>query len=168
MGVVWKAHDTRSTARLPIKVLPESFASDPERLARFEREAKILASLSHPNIAAVHGLHEAGGTRFLAMELVWGGTFTDAIARGIPPERVVELAVEIADGLGAAHRQGVVYRDLKPDNIMIDIDGLPRILDFGLAKLGSGTGSLDAPTMSRTVTTTQEGSLLGTVAYMSP
>ena len=170
MGVVWKAVDTTLEREVAIKILPEAFAADPERLARFEREAKVLASLNHPNVAAVYGLHQDGGVRFLAMELVRGRTLGEEIARGIPPARVVELAVAIADGLAAAHRQGVVHRDLKPDNVMIDADGRPKILDFGLAKLGAivAPPSPDAPTTLRDATTTQQGSLVGTVAYMSP
>ncbi len=172
MGVVWKAVDTSLDREVAIKILPAAFATDPERLARFEREAKLLASLNHPNVAAVYGLHEDGGVRFLAMELVRGRSLTEEIARGLAPTRVVELGVAIADGLAAAHRQRVTHRDLKPVNVMIGQDGRPKILDFGLAKLGgaavSSAPSPDAPTMMREATTTQAGSLLGTVAYMSP
>jgi eukaryotic-like serine/threonine-protein kinase len=176
MGVVWKAVDTALDREVAIKILPDAFAADPERLARFEREAKLLASLNHPNVAAVYGLHEDAGVRFLAMELVRGRSLTEEIARGLAPTRVVELAVAIADGLAAAHRQHVTHRDLKPDNIMIGEDGRPKILDFGLAKLGGGAvpaaasaeASPDAPTLLREATTTREGTLLGTVAYMSP
>ena len=168
MGVVWKAEDTALDREVAIKLLPDAFAADAERLSRFEREAKLLASLNHPNVAAVYGLHEAGGVRFLAMELVRGRSLTDEIARGLSPSRVVELAVAIADGLAAAHRQHVTHRDLKPDNIMIGDDGRPKILDFGLAKLGAAVASPDAPTLLREATTTQAGTLMGTVAYMSP
>ncbi len=168
MGVVWKAIDTTLDREVAIKILPAAFAADPERLSRFEREAKLLASLNHPNVAAVYGLHEDAGVRFLAMELVRGRSLTEAIAGGLSPTRVVELAVAIADGLAAAHRQRVIHRDLKPDNIMIGDDGRPKILDFGLAKLGASAASPDAPTILREATTTQAGSLLGTVSYMSP
>src|SRR5882672_4307218 len=168
MGVVWKAVDTALEREVAIKILPEAFAADPERLSRFEREAKLLASLNHPNVAAVFGLHEAQGVRFLAMELVRGRSLTEEIERGLAPTRVLELAAAIADGLAAAHRQRVTHRDLKPDNIMIDDDGRPKILDFGLAKLGAVAASPDAPTIRREATTTQAGSLLGTVSYMSP
>ena len=170
MGVVWKAVDTTLDREVAIKILPAAFAADPERLARFEREAKVLASLNHPNVAAVYGLHEDGGVRFLAMELVRGRSLSEEIARGLTPDRVVTLATAMADGLAAAHRQQVTHRDLKPDNVMIDADGRPKILDFGLAKLGAlvSTPSPDAPTEFREATTTQQGSLLGTVAYMSP
>jgi predicted Ser/Thr protein kinase len=170
MGVVWKALDTTLDREVAIKILPAAFAADPERLSRFEREAKVLASLNHPNVAAVYGLHVDGGVRFLAMELVRGRSLGAEIARGLAPARVIELATAIADGLAAAHRQQVTHRDLKPDNIMIDGDGRPKILDFGLAKLGAivSPPSPDAPTELKNTTTTQHGSLLGTAAYMSP
>lgn len=168
MGEVWKATDTSLEREVAIKILPATFAADPERLARFEREAKVLASLNHPNIAAVHGLHHADGVHFLAMELVRGRSLTAEIGRGIPRGRLVELALAIADGLAAAHRGNVVHRDLKPDNIMIDGDGRPKILDFGLAKPAGSATSPDAPTLAQNLTTTQAGSLLGTIAYMSP
>jgi len=167
MGVVWKAEDTTLDREVAIKILPDAFAADPERLARFEREAKLLAALNHPNVAAVYGLHEDRGVRFLAMELVRGRSLTEEIERGLTPARVIELALGIADGLAAAHRQHVTHRDLKPDNIMIGEDGRPKILDFGVAKLGA-VAAPDAPTMAREATTTQAGTLLGTVAYMSP
>jgi hypothetical protein len=170
MGVVWKAVDTTLDREVAIKILPQAFAADPERLTRFEREARVLASLNHPNVAAVYGLHVADDVRFLAMELVRGRSLTEEIAAGMTPERVIEVATAIADGLAAAHRRQVTHRDLKPDNIMIDADGRPKILDFGLAKLGAvaSTPSPDAPTEIRQAQTTQHGSLLGTVAYMSP
>src|SRR5258706_5332881 len=168
MGVVWKAVDTTLDREVAIKLLPEAFAADPERLSRFEREAKLLASLNHPNLAAVYGLHEAGGVRFLAMELVKGRSLTEEITPGLAPTRVVELALAIADGLAAAHRRNVTHRDLKPDNVMLGEDGRPKILDFGLAKHGAAAASPDAPTMLREATTTQAGNLVGTGAYMSP
>jgi eukaryotic-like serine/threonine-protein kinase len=171
MGVVWKAVDTTLDREVAIKILPDAFAADAERRLRFEREAKLLASLNHPNIAAIYGLHESGGAHFLAMELVRGRRLTDEIARGLTVSRVLEIAVAIADGLAAAHRQHVTHRDLKPDNIMIGEDHRPRILDFGLAKLGGAAlsgSSYDSPTTLRDDRATQVGSLLGTVAYMSP
>jgi len=168
MGVVWKALDTSLDREVAIKLLPPAFAADPERLARFEREAKLLASLNHPNVAAVYGLHEHDGVRFLAMELVSGRTLTDAIAAKIEPARVVALAAAIADGLAAAHQKHVTHRDLKPDNIMIDATGRPKILDFGIAKSGAVIAAPDAPTLAKEATTTQKGSLMGTIAYMSP
>ncbi len=168
MGVVWKAVDTTLDREVAIKILPEEFANDQERMARFEREAKLLASLNHPNVAAVYGLHQVAGVRFLAMELVRGRTLTAEIAAGLAPSRVVDLAAAIADGLAAAHRQHVIHRDLKPDNIMIDPDGRAKILDFGLAKLRGDAPTPDAETALREATTTRKGALLGTVAYMSP
>ena len=175
MGVVWKAIDTTLDREVAIKILPEAVGSDPDRLARFEREAKLLASISHPNIAAIYGLHQDGGVRFLAMELVRGERLTDAIAAGLALPRAVELAEAIAAGLAAAHRQHIIHRDLKPDNIMIDAEGRPKILDFGLAKLGADaalpdaqTALRDAQTTDRQATITREGTLIGTVAYMSP
>jgi eukaryotic-like serine/threonine-protein kinase len=171
MGVVWKAIDTTLDREVAIKILPDAFASDAERLARFEREARLLASLNHPNIAAVYGLHEDAGVHFLAMELVRGPLLSTEISRGLSPGRVLDLAVGIADGLAAAHRQRVTHRDLKPDNIMLDEDGRPKILDFGLAKLG-GVSSSPAASTDMTVLSpasrTQVGSIVGTVAYMSP
>ena len=174
MGVVWKAVDTTLDREVAIKILPEAFAGDPERISRFEREAKLLASLNHPNVAAVYGLHQARGVRFLAMELVRGRTLAAEIAAGLAPSRVIELASAIADGLAAAHRQRVIHRDLKPDNIVIDGDGRPKILDFGLAKLRPLDPAPDVATQfreeetARVDTSTREGTLLGTVAYMSP
>ncbi len=168
MGVVWKAVDTTLDREVAIKVLPAAFAADPERLSRFEREAKLLASLSHPNVAAIYGFHEVDGVRFLAMELVRGTTLTEEISKGLTPLRVVELGAAIAEGLAAAHREHVTHRDLKPDNVMIDRDGRPKILDFGLAKLGADAASEDEATALRDATTTRKGTVLGTVAYMSP
>lgn len=178
MGVVWRATDTTLGRDVAIKILPAEFAGSPDRMARFEREARLLASLNHPNVAAVYGLHEAGGVRFLAMELVQGTTLREEIARGIPPQRVIELAAAIADGLAAAHRHHVIHRDLKPDNIMIDAEGRPKLLDFGLAKLASRvTVNVDDATALRDgVTTlvpqagpaTAEGAIVGSIPYMSP
>jgi dienelactone hydrolase len=164
MGVVWKATDLTLGREVAVKILPEALAGDPERLARFDREARLLASLNHPNIAAVYGLHEAGGVHFLAMELVKGRTLTEEMAQGLTPGRVIALGAAIAEGVAAAHRQHVTHRDLKPDNIMVDGEGRPKVLDFGLATPGELGGPLEA---TRSLMTRQ-GSVMGTIAYMSP
>jgi serine/threonine protein kinase len=175
MGAVWRATDTTLSREVAIKVLPAAFASDPERLARFEREAKLLASLNHPNIAGIYGLHEAEGVRFLAMELVPGEDLSERMARGpIPPDEASGIARQIGEALEAAHEQGVVHRDLKPANIRLTPDGRVKVLDFGLAKAldpmtGSGSMRTDAG-MSPTITSlgTVAGVIIGTAAYMSP
>jgi eukaryotic-like serine/threonine-protein kinase len=157
-----------------LKILPESFASDPDRLARFQREAEVLASLNHPNIAAIHGLEEADGTRALVMELVEGETLADRIARGpIPIDEALPVAKQIAEALEAAHEHGIIHRDLKPSNIQLRSDGTVKVLDFGLAKLADttkpGTSDLSlSPTITSPALMTGVGLLLGTAAYMSP
>ena len=171
MGEVWKAKDTKFGREVAIKTLPEEFAKDEERLARFEREAKLLASLNHPNIATIHGLEEDNGTRFLVLELVEGDTLADQLKGGaIPVEESLKLALQIAEALEAAHEKGVIHRDLKPANIKVTPDGKVKVLDFGLAKAFAGDGA-DAnlsrsPTLS--MAATQKGVILGTAAYMSP
>ncbi len=176
MGVVWKAVDTTLERDVAIKVVREPFSTDADRLARFEREAKVLASLNHPNIASIHGLHEAatstGSVRFLAMELVHGENLSDRLSRGpVPLEETLKFALQIAAALEAAHKNGVVHRDLKPANIQITSEDKLKVLDFGLAK-GLGPGPSDAvdPTQSPTLTqlTTGAGVIIGTAAYMSP
>jgi len=135
MGEVYRARDTRLQRDVAIKVLPEALADDTERLARFEREARTLASLNHPNIAQVHGLQESDGTKALVMELVAGPTLADRIAKGaVPLDEALPIAKQIAEGLEAAHEQGIVHRDLKPANIKVRPDGTVKVLDFGLAK----------------------------------
>ena len=156
---------------MAIKVLPEAVAQSPERLARFEREAQLLASLNHPNIATIHGLEEHEGIAYLVMELVPGETLAEKLARGpIPEKEAVELARQIIDGLEAAHESGVIHRDLKPANIKITPEGIVRILDFGLAKAfekdGADADSSLSPTLTRDGSGT--GVILGTAAYMSP
>ena len=171
MGEVWRARDSKLGREVAIKTLPEEFARDEERLARFEREAKLLASLNHPNIATIHGLEEDSGTRFLVLELVEGDTLADRLKRGaIPVEESLKLALQIAEALEAAHERGVIHRDLKPANIKVTPDGKIKVLDFGLAKAFAGDGSdanlSQSPTLS--MAATQKGVILGTAAYMSP
>jgi len=173
MGVVWKAVDTNLDREVAIKVLPDALASDPHRLERFEREAKLLASLSHARIASLFGLHQANDTRFLSMELIHGEDLGERLKRGaMPVEESLRAAVQMAEGLEAAHENGIIHRDLKPANIKLTTDGDVKILDFGLAKalqdpMAGGTADLSqSPTM--TAAATQAGVILGTAAYMSP
>jgi serine/threonine-protein kinase len=133
MGEVHRARDTRLGRDVAIKVLPDELSSSPERLARFEREARIVASLNHPNIVTLYSIEEAAGTRFLTMELVDGRSLADMVAPGgLPLPQVLDIALAIADALDAAHRKGVVHRDLKPANVMVTHDGRVKVLDFGL------------------------------------
>ncbi len=171
MGEVWRARDSKLGREVAIKTLPEEFAQDEERLARFEREAKLLASLNHPNIATIHGLEEDNDTRFLVLELVEGDTLADRLKHGaIPVEESLKLALQIAEALEAAHKKGVIHRDLKPANIKVTPDGKVKVLDFGLAKAFAGDGSeanvSQSPTLS--MAATQQGVILGTAAYLSP
>ncbi len=177
MGEVWRATDTELGRDVAIKVLPAILAHDGERLARFQREARLLASLNHPHIATIHGLHEAesGGHmfRFLVMELVEGEDLTQVVERGVSFERAVEIASQITRALEAAHANGIVHRDLKPANIKMTATQEIKVLDFGLAKavgLDTESGSAVGPTMSPTITSagTIAGTILGTAAYMSP
>jgi eukaryotic-like serine/threonine-protein kinase len=173
MGEVYRARDTKLNREVALKVLPELFARDPERLARFEREAQLLASLNHPNIAHIHGVEETAGTNAIVLELVEGPTLADRIARGaVPLGEALAIARQIADALEAAHENNVIHRDLKPANIKVREDGTVKVLDFGLAKAlspdaASGTaGAMNSPTMSARAT--EMGLILGTAAYMSP
>ena len=151
MGEVYRAHDRSLGRQVAIKVLPEEFFADPERLARFEREAKLLAALNHPNIAAIHGLEEAEGKRFLVLELVEGETLPERLDRGpLPIDEALEICRQIAEGLEAAHEKGIVHRDLKPANIKITPEGKVKILDFGLAKAFTGeTTGVESPIRRR-------------------
>jgi Tol biopolymer transport system component len=173
MGQVYRARDAKLNRDVALKVLPDAFASDPDRLARFTREAQTLASLNHPNIAHIHGLEESGGVRALVMELVDGDDLSQRIARGaIPIDEALRIAKQIADALEDAHERGIIHRDLKPANIKIRADGTVKVLDFGLAKAMDPTGAM-SPEMSQspTITTpamTRAGTILGTAAYMSP
>jgi len=171
MGEVYQAKDQKLGRDVAIKVLPEEFAKDTDRIARFQREAKLLASLNHPNIAAIHGLEEADGIHFLVMELIEGDTLADRIKSGsIPLEESLKLALQITEALEAAHEKGVIHRDLKPANIKVTPDGKVKVLDFGLAKAYAGDpeniNMSNSPTLSDAAT--QHGVILGTVAYMSP
>ena len=135
MGEVYRAEDTSPKREVAIKVLPDRFTEDPQRLARFEREAQLLASLNHPNIAAIHELEETDGVRFLSLELVEGETLAEKVAKGpLPVEEALEVCRQIAEGVEAAHEKGVIHRDLKPANVKITPEGKVKVLDFGLAK----------------------------------
>ena len=172
MGQVYRATDMTLGRQVAIKILPDAFASDPERLARFEREAKTLASLNHPHIAAIYGFEKPGGLHALVMELVEGEDLSQRIARGaIPLDDALPIATQIAEALEAAHEQGIIHRDLKPANVKVRGDGTVKVLDFGLAKAtepasAMSANAMNSPTLS--MHATQAGIILGTAAYMSP
>jgi Tol biopolymer transport system component/predicted Ser/Thr protein kinase len=176
MGVVYRATDTRLDRTVAVKALPEHLAEDPERLARFEREAKTLASLNHPNVAGIHGVEEHEGRRYLVLEFVEGQTLAELLDRGpLPIDEAIEVCAEIAAGVEAAHDAGVIHRDLKPGNIIITPEGRAKVLDFGLARVDDGASSSSgAMSMSPTLTSpvqhspTVPGMIMGTAAYMSP
>src|SRR5882757_3358797 len=163
MGEVYRARDTKLNRDVALKVLPESFANDSDRLARFQREAQVLASLNHPNIAHIHGLEESGGVRALVMELVEGEDLAQRLTRGaIPVDEALPMAKQIAEALEAAHEQGIIHRDLKPANIKVRPDGTLKVLDFGLAK---ETGDQIGLTSD---SATASGMIIGTPGYMPP
>ena len=170
MGEVYRAHDTKLHRAVAIKVLPDSFAQDPNRLARFEEEARALAALNHPHVGAIYGLEESAGVAALVLELVEGPTLAERLAVGpLRFDEVVWIARQLAEGLEAAHERGIVHRDLKPANIKITPDGAVKILDFGLAKTaGSPPGAALTPSTTSPRDATQFGMVLGTVGYMSP
>jgi eukaryotic-like serine/threonine-protein kinase len=175
MGEVYRARDTKLNRDVAIKILPEQFAADPERIARFAREAQVLASLNHHNIGGIYGLEEAGGVKALVMELVEGPTLADRIAQGpIPLDEALPIARQIAEALEAAHELGIIHRDLKPANIKLRPDGTVKVLDFGLAKAltpDAGSATKGDLSQSPTITTpaaTRMGVIMGTAAYMSP
>jgi Tol biopolymer transport system component len=172
MGEVYQAHDTKLGRDVAIKVLPEAFAHDAERLSRFQREAKMLASLNHPNIATIHGLEQSNGTHYLVMELVPGETLRERIAREgpLPVEEALGICRQIAEALEAAHEKSIIHRDLKPANVKVTPEGKVKVLDFGLAKAfaddPTSSNLSESPTLS--VAATMKGVILGTAAYMSP
>ena len=187
MGEVYRARDTKLERDVAIKVLPEAFARDPDRLARFQREAKLLASLNHDNIATIHGLEEQGGTHFLVMEMVEGETLAEQIRRGpVELDEALRITTQICDALEHAHEKPVIHRDLKPANVKVTPEGKVKVLDFGLAKAFAGDGGAisaaapvidsNSPTLSRLPAGYQQadfsptlpGVILGTAAYMSP
>ena len=170
MGRVFRATDTQLGRDVALKILPDAFAADPDRLARFQRQAHVLASLNHPNIAQIHGIEKSDDTQALVLELVEGPTLADRIAKGpIPLDEALPIARQIAEALEAAHEAGVIHRDLKPANIKVRDDGTVKVLDFGLAKALDTTAAGD-PSQSPTLTAaaTQMGVIMGTAAYMSP
>src|ERR1700720_4067394 len=172
MGEVYQAHDSKLGRDVAIKVLPSAFVHDPERLARFQREAKMLAALNHPNIATIHGLEQSNGTSYLVMELVSGETLAERVKRDgvVPVEEALAIAKQIAEALEAAHEKGIIHRDLKPANVKLTPEGKVKVLDFGLAKAFAGDTSTEdmsnSPTLS--MAATMQGVILGTAAYMSP
>src|SRR5262245_43851935 len=171
MGEVYQATDSKLGRAVAIKILPEAFARDADRLARFEREARVLASLNHPNIAAIYGLEQSATQNFLVMELVDGETLAERIHRGpIPLDETIGIAKQIAEALEAAHEKGIVHRDLKPANVKLTPEGRVKVLDFGLAKAfeteTSKANLSQSPTLS--MAATNAGVILGTAAYMSP
>jgi Tol biopolymer transport system component len=172
MGEVYQAHDTKLGRDVAIKVLPEAFAHDPERLSRFQREAKMLAALNHPNIATIFGLEHSDDTHYLVMELVPGDTLQQRVKRDgpVPVEEALVIAKQIAEALEAAHEKGIIHRDLKPANVKLTPEGKVKVLDFGLAKAFAGDTSTEdmsnSPTLS--MAATMQGVILGTAAYMSP
>ena len=183
MGEVYRSRDTKLNRDVALKILPDKLVHDPDRVARFHREAQVLASLNHPNIAAIYGFEEADGLQALVLELVDGPTLADRIARGpIPLDEALPIAKQIAEALEAAHEQGIIHRDLKPANIKLRPDGTVKVLDFGLAKImeagqagGAGragdAGGLEvsqSPTITSPAMLTGIGVILGTAAYMSP
>ena len=172
MGEVYRALDTRLSRSVALKILPDAFAADSDRLARFTREAQVLASLNHSNIGGIYGLEDEGAVHALVLELIEGPTLADRIAQGaLPVDEALAIARQIAEALEAAHEMAIVHRDLKPSNIKVRPDGVVKVLDFGLAKAAEPGGVSTTISHSPTITTpamTQTGMILGTAAYMSP
>ncbi len=170
MGEVYRATDTRLCRDVALKILPQAFANDPQRLGRFQREAHLLASLNHNNIGSIYGLEDAEGKQALVLELIEGPTLAERIAQGpIPLEEALEIALQIAAALEAAHEKGIIHRDLKPANVKLAPDGQVKVLDFGLAKaLETEEVAESDATRDLTVVRTEPGVILGTPRYMSP
>ncbi len=179
MGEVYRARDTKLGRDVAIKILPRTFTSNPDRLARFEREARMLAALNHPNICAIYGIEQSDDLRFLILELVTGKTLEHTLAEisrlrtgssGLPLRDALTIAHQIVEALEAAHEKGIIHRDLKPANISITADGVVKVLDFGLAKTVGGDGSAAGLTQAPAVAEggNREGAVIGTAAYMSP
>src|ERR1700687_5087517 len=172
MGEVYQARDTKLGRDVAIKVLPAAFVHDSDRLSRFQREARMLASLNHPNIATIYGLEQSGGTSYLVMELVSGETLAERVKREgpVPVEESLAIAKQIAEALEAAHEKGIIHRDLKPANVKVTPEAKVKVLDFGLAKAFAGDATSEdmgnSPTLS--MAATMQGVILGTAAYMSP
>src|SRR5215469_18480284 len=169
MGEVYRARDLKLKREVAIKILPEEFSRDADRVSRFQREAEVLASLNHPNIAGIHDLAEANGSRYLVLELVEGETLGERLKRGpIPLDEALVIAQQIANALDAAHERGIVHRDLKPANIKLTEDGRVKVLDFGLAKPLQGQLETTISNSPTVVTAPMPGVILGTPAYLSP
>src|SRR5262249_43207984 len=170
MGQVYRARDTRLGREVAIKVLPEEVSADGDRLRRFEKESRAASSLNHPNIVTIYEVGQSDSTSFIAMELVDGKTVREAFAGGaLPVRKLLDIGIQVAEGLAKAHSAGIVHRDLKPENVMVTKDGLVKILDFGLAKLAHPEIETGQPTQAPTVSEgTRPGSVMGTVNYMSP
>jgi eukaryotic-like serine/threonine-protein kinase len=172
MGEVYRGRDTKLKRDVAIKILPEEFSRDADRISRFQREAEVLASLNHPNIAAIYDVQEAEGSRFLILELIEGETLADRIQRGpVPVTEALNVAKSICEALEAAHEKGIVHRDLKPSNVNVTPDGKVKVLDFGLAKAMENaptTALSNSPTLVNSMAGTNAGVILGTAAYMSP
>src|SRR5437870_10362099 len=169
MGEVYRARDTKLKREVAIKILPDEFSRDADRVTRFQREAEVLASLNHPNIGAIYDLQEAHGSRYLVLELVEGETLADRFERGpIPVEEALDIAKNICEALEAAHEKGIIHRDLKPANVKITPEGQLKVLDFGLAKIAEAQAVTDFSNSPTLVSGSAPGVILGTAAYMSP
>src|SRR5215813_10482544 len=170
MGEVYRARDARLGREVAVKVLPEATASDPDRRQRFEQEARSASALNHPNILTIYDIGSTNGTVYIAMELVDGRTLRELVASGepLPTRRLLDVAVQTAEGLAKAHAAGIVHRDLKPENLMVSKDGFVKILDFGLAKLTEPLSQEASALPTAAPSPTQPGTVMGTAGYMSP